>query len=269
MRLAWERWSPWTRITAIVCVVSVIAYAALAWWWPWRPGRIGGLVFGIFAALLFINAALYPWRRRWRARPLGTARRWLQLHIYGSVIAFLFVVIHMGFRLPAGTMGWLLFVLSAWTTITGLAGVWLQRVVPQAMSQRLSVEAIYERIPELMRALVAEADALMAGAPQTLATLYSGEIRPAIATPRTSMKWLAGTPPDAVTGASIEQLRRFSDGAERQRLDDLESIVRDKADLDAQLSLQGLLRGWLVVHVPPAIALIGLLAVHVIAVVWY
>jgi len=269
MRLAmWQRWSPWARVSAIVGLVSVIAYAAMAWAWPWRPGRIGGLVFGILAAVLFVNAALYPWRRRWQTRPLGTARRWLQLHIYGSAIAFVFVQMHIGFSLPAGTMGWLLYLLSAWTTITGLAGVWLQRAVPQALSQRFSVEAIYERIPVLMHALVDEADALMTGAPETVAAVYSGEIRPGLATPRTSVKWLTGAPPGSTSKSSIDRLRNYAGGADRQRLDDLEAIVQDKSDLDAQLSLQGLLRGWLVLHVPPAIALIGLLAVHMIAVVW-
>ncbi len=271
MRLAaLGRWSPWTRSSVAIGVASLIAYLAIAWAWPWRPGRLGGLLFGSLAAALFLNAALYPWRRRWNTRPLGTARRWLQLHVYGSTLAMLFVLLHMGFRWPAGTMGWLLFLLSAWTTITGLAGVWLQRTVPQVMSRRLTVEAIYERIPELMHALVEEADALMTGAPDTLATAYAGEIRPALATPRSSVKWLTGTPPGSqALGGAIDRLRRFATGPDKTRLDDLESIVQDKSDLDAQLSLQGLLRGWLVLHVPPAILLIGLLAVHVIAVVWH
>jgi hypothetical protein len=264
------RWSPWTRISAAIGLVSTVTYLVLAWAWPWRPGRLGGLLFGIIAAALFVNAALYPWRRTWQTRPLGTARRWLQLHVYGSTLAMLFVLLHIGFRWPAGTMGWLLLLLSAWTTITGLAGVWLQRAVPRVMSRRLTVEAIYERIPELMHALVEEADALMAGAPDTIAGAYSGEIRPALATPQASVKWLTGTPPPALAiGESIERLRPFAAGAERTRLDDLESIVQDKSDLDAQLSLQGLLRGWLVLHVPPAILLMGVLAVHVVAVVWH
>jgi len=264
------RWSAWTRYSVAIAVVSVLVFVAMAWAWPWRPGRLGGLLFGILAAALFVNAALYPWRRRWHTRPLGTARRWLQLHVYGSTLAMLFVLLHMGWQLPAGVMGWLLFGLSLWTTVTGLAGVWLQRVVPRVISRRLTVEAIYERIPELVRALVAEADTLMSGAPEALSRAYAGEIRPALATSRTSVKWLSGTAPEALAATgSVERLRPFADGPERARLNDLASIIQDKVDLDAQLSLQGLLRGWLVLHVPPAVALIGVLAVHVIAVVWH
>jgi len=132
------------------------------------------------------------------------------------------------------------------------------------------VEAIYERIPELIRALVGEADALMQGAPDMLARAYAGEIRPVLDGPRTSVKWLTGAAPGTLAASgSLDRLRPFASGAERERLDDLATILQDKADLDAQLSLQGLLRGWLVLHVPPAMLLIGLLAVHVAAVVWH
>ena len=264
------RWSEWTRYSVVIGVLSLLTFLVMAWAWPWRPGRLGGLAFGILAAALFVSAALYPWRRRWKTRPWGTAQRWLRLHVYGSTLAMWFVLMHMGWQWPAGGMGWLLFGLSWWTTVTGLAGVWLQRMVPRVLSRRLSVEAIYERIPELVGALVAEADALMTGAPEALARAYAGEIRPVLATSRPSVAWLTGTPPGALAATgSLARLRPFAAGAERARLDDLPAIVRDKSDLDAQLSLQGLLRGWLIVHVPPALLLIGLIATHVIAVVWH
>ena len=94
-----------------------------AWAWPWQPGpHRRTRVRHARRGLLFVNAGLYPWRRRWRTRPLGTAQRWLQLHVYGSVLALLFVLIHVGFRWPAGMMGWLLLLLSFWATVTGLAG---------------------------------------------------------------------------------------------------------------------------------------------------
>src|SRR5436190_3325601 len=96
----------WIRYALLIALASLVVFAGVTRVWPWQPGRIGGLIFGTLAALLFVNAALYPWRRRWRTRPLGTAQRWLQLHISGSLLAFWFVLIHAGFRWPAGTMGW-------------------------------------------------------------------------------------------------------------------------------------------------------------------
>jgi len=270
MPLSIRRLSSWSRYALLTGSIALIAFAVIGWRWPWQPGRIGGLVFGTLAALLFLNAAAYPWRRRWRARPWGTAQRWLKLHVYGSSLAFLFVLIHTGFRLPAGTMGWLLLLLSFWATATGLLGVWLQTTLPRTMARRLTVEAIYERIPELIGALVAEADQLMTAAPDALARVYAGEIRPALATARPSVRWVTGFDPSAGRSAElIDRMRKFAGAADRSRLDDLESIMKDKIDLDAQISLQQLLRGWLVLHVPPAILLIGVIAVHVFAVVWH
>ena len=160
--------------------------------------------------------------------------------------------------------------MSFWTTATGLAGVWLQRTVPRVISRRLTVEAIYERIPELVARARRRGRCADARRPRSLARAYAGEIRPVLDRPRTSVTWLTGTAPGApaATG-SLARLRPFAAGADRARLDDLASILQDKSDLDAQLSLQGMLRGWLVLHVPPAILLIGLLVVHVAAVVWH
>jgi len=51
-------------------------------------------------------------------------------------------------------LGWLLLLLSLWTTASGLFGVWLQKWIPAAMAGGLQVEALYERIPELVEGLV-------------------------------------------------------------------------------------------------------------------
>ena len=65
---------------------------------------------------------------------------------------------------------------------------------------------------------------------------------------------------------SVENLNRAV--ADRDRVKDLSAIVTEKAELDVHLSLQRALRAWLVLHVPAGIALLGLLAVHVFAVLY-
>ena len=55
---------------------------------------------------------------------------------------------------------------------------------------------------------------------------------------------------------------------DRDRVGELRAIVTEKAELDVQLSLQRALRVWLMLHVPPAIVLLGLLAVHIFAVLY-
>jgi len=67
----------------------------------------------------------------------------------------------------------------------------------------------------------------------------------------------------------LARMTAFVDEADRGRLADLQTIVQDKLDLDSHMSLQRALRLWPIAHVPPAILLLGLLLVHVFAVVYF
>src|SRR4051794_7450007 len=124
----------WFWSTVGLVTVAWLVYVAWAWRTPWRPGRAGGLAFGTMASLLFLMDGLYPVRRRLLSWPLGTAQRWLQSHIYGGILAMACVVIHVGFTLPRGWMGWWLLILSAWTAVSGLFGVTLQKWIPAVIS---------------------------------------------------------------------------------------------------------------------------------------
>ena len=67
---------------------------------------------------------------------------------------------------------------------------------------------------------------------------------------------------------ALEPFRRMSsfvDPAEKDIVNDLMTIRMEKMDLDVHYSLQGILRRWLIVHVPPAAVLMALLAVHILA----
>lgn len=256
----------WFTATAIAAAAGLVVYVVWAWITPWRAGRAGGLTFGTIAALLFLNDALYPLRRRLLAWPLGTAQRWLQLHIYGGVLAMLFVVIHMGFALPAGSMGWWLFGLSLWTTLTGVAGTLLQKWIPAVVAGSLRVEALAARMPALVARLLAEADEVMRGAPDRLVAAYQSDIRPVLQQPEPAWAYVANVQAGRVRYESrLAALDRLADAA---RVSELRAIVTEKAELDVHLSLQRALRAWLLLHVPPAIVLLGLLAVHILAVLY-
>ncbi len=259
----------WFRNTVVAAVVSLVVYLALAWQRPWQPGRFWGLTFGTVAALLFLNAGLYPLRRRWLAWPLGTVQRWLQLHIYASLLATLFVFIHIGFRLPGGAFGWWLLGLSVWTTVTGLVGVVLQKWVPVTIARSLKVEAIYERVPELVERLGAEATTLMAGGGDALTAVYEADMRPLLVGPTPRWSYLFDTRESRVRLLEpLTRIETFIEDQDRDRHRDLAAIVGEKLDLDVHLSLQRAMRVWLYTHVPAAMALLGLLAVHILAVVY-
>src|SRR5262245_55040847 len=102
---------PKRPLNLIVMMVSSLAFVAVyglaaQGGWPWSPKRGVGLVFGMIATLLFVFETVYPFRRP-RAWPLRDAQQWVQGHVYLGLLALLAVLIHTGFALPHGWMGWL------------------------------------------------------------------------------------------------------------------------------------------------------------------
>jgi hypothetical protein len=258
----------WMRGTIAIAAIALVTYGAWSEKSPWGPGRAGGLVFGGAATGIFLLDALYPLRRRLMAWPFGTAQRWLQFHLYGGILACLFVGLHVGFRLPGGAMGWWLIVLTGWAAVSGLAGVWLQKYIPAKLAAELSIEAIYERIPELTGRLQREADQLVAGAPEVLQRFYATTIRDDLDGLRPSWGHLGGFRAElARRVAPFQGLATFLSADDRVRLSSLQTIVTEKLELEVQYSLQRLLRQWVVVHVIPCMALVALLVVHIVSVI--
>jgi hypothetical protein len=260
----------WFRGFIIVAALSLLVYAVAAWKWPWAPGRWGGLTFGTLAALLFVVDSLYPFRRRWNAWPFGTVQRWLQFHVYGGGIAALYVLMHVGFHLPNGLFGWWLFLLSFWVIASGLAGVYLQKQIPSVLANNLAVEAIYERIPELTTRLQAEADTLLTGAPDLLQRFYSSNTRASLAAVSPAWSYLVDFRAERERRmAPFREVTTYLSDADRLKLTDLQAIVSEKFELDVQYSLQRMLKVWVPLHAVPAVVLMGLLVVHVAAVLLF
>ena len=259
----------WFQVTAVLSRLSVSIAFGVIWWRGWSAGDEWGLTFGTLAALLMFLGALYPLRRRLMLWPLNSAQHWLQFHIYGTTLAGILVIVHMGLRWPNGQFGWWLLGLTIWTTVSGLMGVGLQKWVPALVAAHLTVEAIYERIPELVVQLQAEAARTMEGASDVLQRFYDAQVQPALAGLTPSWSYVL----DARRGrderlAPFEHLRSFVGDEDQQRLADLQAIVSEKLELEAHYSLQRALRIWPFLHVPPAMLLLGAIVAHVAA-VWY
>jgi hypothetical protein len=260
----------WLLFAAGIGAFCLAVWIALATWRPWEPEGVAGLTFGILAALLFTVELLYPLRRRLLGFPFGSAQRWLQFHIYGGLLAALCVGIHAGFRWPSGKMGWLLVILTVWVTASGLAGVWLQKWIPALMASGLQVEGLLERIPEHLTNLQKESEALVAGSSEVFERFYGENVRPALAGISPSWAYLL----DVRSGRdrrlnAFTRLAPFLGAEERPRLDDMKAIVTEKLELDAQYSLQRILRLWTWIHVPPSTLLYGLMIFHIVTGLYY
>jgi len=180
------------------------------------------------------------------------------------------VLMHVGFRLPNGLFGWWLFVLSLWVIASGIVGVYLQKQIPAVLANNLAVEAIYERIPELTQRLQAEADKLLTGAPDLLQRFYSTNTRASLAAVAPAWSYLVDFRAERERRmAPFKEVTTYLSDADRVKLGDLQAIVSEKFELDVQYSLQRILKAWVPLHAVPAVVLLGLLVVHVAAVLLF
>lgn len=234
-------------------------------------GSRWGIAYGIAATvLLFVVAAWGVRRRTMRIRSTGSAQNWVQLHVYGGFLFLLLVLMHDGFRLPHGSLtGWLLL-LSVWVTLSGLLGVFLQKWVPKMLTSGVSIEVLYERVPELVEAVRVKSEELVAGAPDAIQDFYARNIARALRAPKS--RWVYYVD---VTGGiqsqtkQFEYLRRLLAPEDQQKLDQIEKYYKTKLELDAHYTLQKSLRWWLYAHAPVSLVLLVLACIHIVSVVVY
>jgi hypothetical protein len=262
----------WLALGALVACAA--AYAANIAFAEVRPGSTWGLSYGIAAGLLLAVAGAYGLRRRSMKTAsrlgAGSASGWLTVHVYGGGLFLLLVLMHSGFALPDGWITWWLWGLSLWTVAGGLLGLALQRWIPRLLTSGLSVEAHYDRIPELTADIAERAAKLAADSPPAIRGVYDRVVAPELDAPRRRPLYFFD-----ITGGIHDKLKEFrylstflSDD-DRRSLEELETLYRTKLELDAHYTLQHPLRWWLYAHLPVSILLVGFVLLHLISVFLY
>jgi hypothetical protein len=224
----------------------------------------GWILFAAMLVLTFFNA-----RKKLPFLPLGKAETWLQIHIYLGFFTVVLFLIHLNFRLPYGwfeiTLAWLFVLVCA----SGVAGLFFSRTLPRRLATR-GGEVIFEKIPALRHALKTEAEKLALGADAkstVTAEFYTQRLAPFFARPKNL--WLhvveSRRPLNALV-AELDDLRRFANDAEREKIEKLAALVRQKDGLDYHRSLQLALKLWLFVHIPLTYGLLIFTALHIVLV---
>lgn len=247
--------------TLLACLALLAFFAWSRRSTPMSPRHGLGLACGVTAAAIYAFGAAHPLRRQ---LPRIPAMSWLQAHVYLGLFAFVAVLVHSGFLWPQAGLGGALLLLAAWTTFSGFLGVALQKWIPSHTADGLRVEALLERIPELREGLLARADARLENAGEVLSRFYLRKLRHRFTEAEASWAYLFDV--RAGRERNLEPLRHtrgFLPPDDRERLDDLTSLFTEKLELDAQLRVQRVLRGWVVLHAPAAAALMGLVAFHI------
>jgi len=269
----WVQSPPWFWgfvASTVLCLLIYLLNTVLS---EVNPGNWWGITYGTLASLLMAGAGAISIRRRSMnlaaRRPLGRSSVWLQFHLYGGTLALVLVFMHSGFRIPTGSLNWWLWFLSIWVVISGLFGVALQKVIPRILSSALAVEVVYERIPELVGEISKDCKKLAEKCSEPVRLFYSKSLETVLASPEPKFIYCID-----ITGGiqsrirEFDFLRRVLSSDEREKLDQLESLVKTKFEIDAQYTLQRALRWWLYTHVPVSLLLLVMIGLHLYT-VWY
>ena len=212
---------------------------------------------------------IYNVRKKLPFLPLGKSETWLQIHIYLGFFTTLLFLIHLNFRLPHGwfeiTLAWLFVGVSG----SGFVGLFFSRVLPRRLATR-GGEVIFEKIPALRHALKTEAEDLALGKDAkspVIAEFYGKRLANFFSGPKNF--WLHFVESRRAVGvllAELDDLRRFATGADREKIEKLTAIVRQKDGLDYHCALQLALRLWLFVHIPLTYGLMIFTVLHIVIV---
>ena len=220
----------------------------------------------LLAVMLFL--ASYNLRKKLTYPPLGTSATWLQLHVYVGVLSVVLFLWHIGWRMPTGLLETAIAVVYLCVVASGVVGLALSRMIPGRLTVR-GEEVLFERIPLYRRQLRERAEAVIVETAQesgttTLSEFYARRLADFFYGPRNAWRHVVqSTRP--VTGImhELRSLERYLDDRERRTLHELTELVQAKDDLDYHRTMQGILKGWLFVHIPLTGVLLVLIAAHV------
>jgi hypothetical protein len=231
---------------------------------PYYAFLTGWVLFVAMFVLTFFNA-----RKKLPFLPLGKAETWLQIHIYLGFFTVVLFLIHLNFRAPHGWFEITLASLFVLVSASGVVGLFFSRTLPRRLATR-GGEVIFEKIPALRHALKTEAENLALGADAkstVIAEFYTTRLAPFFAGPKNL--WLHFVESRRALNAlvaELDDLRRFGNDAEREKIEKLAALVRQKDGLDYHSALQLALKMWLFVHIPLTYGLLIFTLLHIVLV---
>lgn len=220
---------------------------------------------------LMILLAVYNLRKRLAMVPLIRSAYWLRLHVAGGVLAIALFWLHTGSIWPNGLYEQVFAVLFYLLSLSGLAGYGMQRVFPRALTQS-GMEVIFERIPAHIADLRTRAEAVVVECTgetgsDTLASHYIN-----------TMSWFFDRPRFFWAHAVFSRrssywlrkqrgaISRYLDERERSFLESLDDLAETKNGIDMHYAYQSLMKRWLLVHVPLAVAVMVMSVWHLLVV---
>jgi hypothetical protein len=251
-----------------------------------------GLTLGTIAAAMILILMGYGIRRRTFKASVGSATRWLSIHVYLGLCTVVIASLHCGFQFGRN-IHTLTYALLCLVVASGCWGVYAYLRYP-ALLVRVRGNAGRNQLLRKLDDLDAQALALAGSLNSALRELVIDAIRRtrigggpwAQLRGRDDSTLLLGAPfqtgfarvvGNAGQKCMIELLarQRAAGGSAEARdtLDKLLTVTGDKAVVQRQLQrdiqLQGLMQFWLYLHLPLSFGLLAALAIHVLTVFFY
>ena len=225
--------------------------------------------YSLFA--LMIALALFNARKKLAMVPLIRSSYWLAIHVVGGAASVVLFFIHTGSIWPSGCYEQALALLFYLVSVSGIIGYAMQRINPRRLVQT-DLEIIYERIPAELSEIREKAEAVILACTQetgsnTLARHYMETLSWYFRRPRFIYNnAFGGKAAEHWLRLQYRTVSRYLNDNEREYLDHINDLAEMKAKIDVHYACQGMMKGWLLVHLPLAAAVLGLMFWHVIVV---
>ena len=215
------------------------------------------IAYGSLSLLLILLAIAYAFRKRLAKNFLGPLDRWMWAHIYFSVILIMALVLHVSLAATwgLGTVRWGLPMATFLVALSLVASGFLGRVfylrVPSSLARRQA-------------AVLAEVDQLN----EQINSILEGKSTTLRRTLDPKARLVAGGIPEHEHWLSLRQKVDVLPEDEREAFLQVLDLLTRRGELwqksTTQLGFSPLFRGWLMVHIVMAGALVGLVAFHVV-----
>jgi hypothetical protein len=221
------------------------------------PEKISG--YSLFACILFLG--FFRVRKHLSMLSVINTRWWFAAHTIGGLLAVALYIFHVDSWWPHSGYVQILAGLMIAVTLTGLLGYVIEKVFPTRLTQK-GGEILFSQIPEAVHQLTLEAENLMlevnkkAGS-DTLARHYLETLKWFFQKPRFIRSHIfGGRTAEHWLSQQFITVNRYLDAGEKEYSEQLEELARKKLDIDYNYAVQGIMKTWLLFHVPLSASLI-------------
>ena len=263
----------WRRRAFWVFLALAASYAVYDWREDFtHGGSPTGVTYGVLGTLSVLVLLYFGVRKRSYRSRWGTLEAWLQSHLYLGLLAAVLILFHTGFRFQ-DKVAVAAFAVLLVVVASGVWGALVYTSVPRRLTEvegDLTPEQMDEQLNQLARTMAR----LASGKSEPFQKVCQGLLAELLPPRLAGWKLLFGAARERrdETAPWAAQLSRVR-ASEQEDLRQLLVLARQRRELHQRLLVQqryrNLLDVWLYLHVPLSIALVALVAAHLVAVFFF